>query len=153
MKMRKAESGLLIYRSTTNTTRKISTHCNVQKAGVLLQKGVWIGHKVHMVLLEQLIYKNHTVGLNLARVQPRWLILYSILCFSLCVSPGQITQGSLNSCMWAVCAHACVSPTGIITLNHWLISQFSHVISAPSLYFSVRLAFLCRHVFGKHEPR
>lgn len=151
MTMRKAGSGLLVYRSTAGW--KSSIHCNVQKTGVLLQQGVWTGHKVHTVPLEQLIFKNHTVSLNLAGVQPRWSILYSILCLSLCVSPGQITQGSLNSCMWAVCAHACVSPTGIITLNHWLISQFSHVISASSLYFSVRLAFLCRHVLGKHKPR
>lgn len=78
-----------------------------------------------------------------------------------CVSPAPCVHGprsdctgeSLDSCMWAACGRERFSPTGIITLNHWLISQFSHVISAPSLYFSVRLAFLCHHVLGKHTSR
>lgn len=48
--------------------------------------------------------------------------------------PRHIVIGNLNSCSCVcMCLHACVSPKGIMTLHHLVISQLSHLINTASL--------------------
>lgn len=60
--------------------------------------------------------------------------------------PHHIVTGNLNSCS-CVCMrlHVCVSPKGIMTLHHLVISQLSHLINTASLIV------LCQTLFSLSE--